>query len=104
MNEIHDRKDRILNDRTQISFAYIDVEDGMSWWQLEDFGDGFGHFGRFYISIGHIQKMSPRSKFSHQHPQIDVTNITVTDSVTLVSSKEVKLKIFIWLSGQLWGI
>ena len=74
MNEIHDRKDRILNDRTQISFAYIDVGDAC-WAQN--------------VLVTILRCWSPRSKFSHQHQQIDVTNITVT----LVKSKEVKLKL-----------
>jgi len=58
-----------------------DIRDEMCYWQILYVGDGSGYLGHenqlsFYISVGrHHSKMSPTSKFNHQHPQI-VTNLS----------------------------
>ena len=52
-----------------------DIGDEISWGQLEDVCDKFGHLGNqnpqfFTLASGtNIQKMSPRSKFGHPHPK-----------------------------------
>ena len=67
-----------------------DVGDEMCWWQLLDFGDGFGHFGHqyqlsFYISVG------------HQHHDVSNKTVTVWKSLLFRFSWLIKYTIYVLL-------
>ena len=54
------------------SMLVTDVGNEMCWWQLQNFVDGFCHFGHqhplFTFAFGtNLQQMSPTSKHCHQH-------------------------------------
>ena len=59
------------------SSGYIDVGDGMCWWQVWDVSDRFMMLATlWYIQVGNIYNRSP--SLSHQYN--DVTDIIVTSS------------------------
>ena len=61
------RVEPIINEAT--SMLVTDVGNEMCWWQFEDVGDGFGHFG-------HQNPLSLNISLGHQHPK-DVTKILI---------------------------
>ena len=90
------------------SLLVTDVGDEMGWWQLHDVGDNFMrlvtvlviwiiHYLFTLASSTNIQKMSPRSKFCHQHPKI-VNNLKSSISLSLRCWSS----IFLWQRHSSW--
>ena len=82
--------------QTVASMLVTDVENQLSWWQLQHFGDIFGDFDHqnplpFYISVKlgtNCQNISPRSKFCRQHPK-NVANFKSPTSLSQYSIERI---------------